>query len=145
MDKPRVFLDTSIFITALLSNRGGAFYILDVLKDRLTLHTNEYVLTEIEDVLTSKFADRSDMRTHLFLMMGATPIAILPHAPMRELAVLKDVISEKDAPILASALAHSSYLLTLDNEFFNQRIHELAVAKGLTILKPKECIALFRA
>jgi predicted nucleic acid-binding protein len=50
MPKNRVFLDSSILITALLSSRGGSFYILTQLKDKLHFQINNYVLEEIFEV-----------------------------------------------------------------------------------------------
>ena len=143
MARPAAFLDSSIFITALLSSKGGAFYILNALKDEIDLQTSEYALEEIEIVLQRKFSHMADMRTRLFLLLGTAGIAILQNQPKSEVMALKKYISEKDAPILASALKHSDYLLTLDNEFFNKSIIELANSRKLTILKPKGFIEKF--
>ncbi len=144
MVKPVVFLDTSIFIAALLSAKGGSFYILNNLGEKVDLQTNEYVLKEIEDVLQNKFSHKSDMRTQLFLLLGTADVNILPNRPKPEITEAKKYISEKDAPILAAALANSDYLLTLDNEFFGEKIVEMAESKGLRILKPKGLIELLR-
>lgn len=144
MARPRVFLDTSIFITALLSSKGGAFYILNNFKDQMGFQTNEYVLGEIEDVLQNKFPNRTDMRTRLFLLLGTTDVVVLPNRPKPEVVKLHKFVSKKDAPILASALAGSDYLLTLDNEFFKENIIELAESKDLAILKPKGMIEILR-
>jgi len=144
MARPAVFLDTSIFITALLSTKGGSFYILNTFKDRADFQTSEYVFAEIDEVLKHKFFGRIDMRTKLFLILGTTNVTVLPNRPKREVMRLKKYISEKDAPILASALKESDYLLTLDNEFFNDKIMRLASNKRLSILKPKDFIEIFR-
>ena len=143
MAKPAVLLDTSIFITALLSTKGGSFYILNTFRDRVDFQTSEYVFAEIDEVLKHKFFGRIDMRTKLFLILGTTNVAVLPNRPKREVMQLKKYISEKDAPILASALKESYYLLTLDNEFFNDKIMRLASNKRLSILKPKDFIEIF--
>lgn len=58
----------------------------------------------------------------------------------REVRATEDIISKKDAPILASALAHSDYLLTLDNEFFKDAIVDVAEKKKLIIVKPGDLI-----
>ena len=144
MARQAVFLDTSIFITALLSTKGGSFYILNTFKDRADFQTSEYVFAEIDEVLKHKFFGRIDMRTKLFLILGTTNVTVLPNRPKREVMRLKKYISEKDAPILASALKESDYLLTLDNEFFNDKIMRLASNKRLSILKPKDFIEIFR-
>lgn len=51
MLKNRVFVDSSILITALLSSRGGSFYILTQLKNKFHFQINNYVLDEIFLVL----------------------------------------------------------------------------------------------
>ena len=47
MLKNRVFVDSSILIAALLSSRGGSFYILTQLKDEFQFQINDYTLEEI--------------------------------------------------------------------------------------------------
>lgn len=144
MAKPAVFLDTSVFIAALLSQSGGSFYILSTLADTADFQTNEYVHTEIENVLQEKFPNRHDLRTQLFLLLGIATVVVLPNRPKKEIKSLKGTISDKDSPILASALKQSEYLITLDNEFFNQNIVKLATKHSLQILKPKNFIEAFR-
>lgn len=144
MGKAVVFLDTSIFITALLSSTGGSFYILNTFASAVDFKTNEYVLQEIEDVLVNKFSDRDDLRTKLFLLLGTGDITILPNRPKSEVIKLHTYISAKDAPILAAALNSADYLLTLDNEFLKKEIIELSKNQNLTICKPKEFIEILR-
>ena len=145
MAKSIVFLDTSIFITALLSDTGGSFYILNNCKDRVQFRTNEYVLSEIDEVLITKFPERKDMRTKLFLLLGITEVEIIKNPSKNQSAKFQGYISDKDLPILASAAESSDYLLTLDNEFFNQSVTASLKAPGLMILKPKMFIELSRA
>lgn len=64
---------------------------------------------------------------------------------MREMRVFLDssvLISTHDAPILASALAHSDCLLTLDNEFFKADIMARAKNNDLAILKHGDLIKM---
>lgn len=99
-------------------------------------------MEEIKEVLQSKFTHRTELRTKLFLILGIADVNILPNPPKQDLTKLKKYISQKDAPILASALRHSDYLLTLDNEFFKENITRLAAKKNLVILKPKGFIEI---
>lgn len=66
---------------------------------------------------------------------------MLPNPSKDALSRLKKIISEKDAPILAAAEG-SDYLLTLDNEFFGERIAAYARSKNFLIVKPKDLILL---
>ena len=80
------------------------------------------------------------MLSNLFLLIGAASIGMIANPTATEVRTAEAVISKKDAPILASALTHCDYLLTLDNEFFNSPIIAVARDKNLTIVKPGELI-----
>lgn len=144
MAKAKVFLDSSVIITALLSTRGGSFYILDNLKDNFDFQTNDYGLREIQEILKSKFANEPALLGRMFLLLGTAGATILPSPGKKERNSFAKYISVNDAPILASAAKHSDYLLTLDNEFFKPKILEMAEKKSLRILKPKAFIENFR-
>jgi predicted nucleic acid-binding protein len=144
MAKPAVFLDSSVIIASLLSATGGSFYIMDVLKDDMKLQTSEYGLIEMQNILKSKFATSPDLQSRLFLMLGTAKVAVLPIPVARDVKWTQQYISKIDAPILASALRHSDYLITLDNEFFKPDVMSLAGKKSLAIMKPKEFIERFR-
>ena len=144
MAKPTVFLDSSVIIASLLSTTGGSFYIINTLKDDFELQTNEYGLKEIQRILKGKFADQPSLQSQLFLILGTSKINILPNLAKREEKQAEKYISKIDAPILAGALKHSDYLITLDNEFLKPEITGLVSKKSLTISKPKEFIENFR-
>ncbi|OGE74063.1 MAG: hypothetical protein A3I07_01275 [Candidatus Doudnabacteria bacterium RIFCSPLOWO2_02_FULL_42_9] len=144
MAKPVIFLDSSVIISSLLSTTGGSFYIINTLKDDFELQTNEYGLSEIQKTLKNKFADQPNLQNQLFLILGMAQITILPNPAKKEEKQAEKYISKIDAPILASALKHSDFLITLDNEFFNSGIINLAKEKALAIMKPKEFIEEFR-
>lgn len=141
MRKSSVFLDTSVLLTALLSSRGGSFYILNTFREKFDFQINDYVLREANEVLARKFPARDDLKRQLFLLLGWVPINVLPEPPKRKIIQeLHKIIPDDDVSILVSALAHSSYLLTLDNDFLTAQVKEFASRRGLTILKPKEFI-----
>lgn len=143
MHRPVVFLDSSTIIAALLSGQGGSAYVLTQMREYFDFQINEYVLAEVQEIIKTKFSHLPNMPTQLFLWMGVNPIIVLENPKKKEIIKLSKFISKNDAPILASALANSEYLLTLDNEFFGEKIIELAKKKSLTILKPKELIETF--
>ncbi|MBI2635430.1 MAG: PIN domain-containing protein [Parcubacteria group bacterium] len=145
MAKPKVFLDSSVLITAALSARGGSFYILTRFRDKCEFQINEYILEETIRVLDRKFKEREDLKSKLFLLLGWAKIKILPNPGVRKLKAAEKLVNKEDAPVLASALETSSYLLTLDNDFLKEEIIIFVKAKRLAILKPKEFIQKFGA
>ena len=144
MHKPKVFLDSSVIITALLSSKGGSFYILNQLKDFFIFQTNEYALAEIQEIFRTKFIKYPNLRNYLFLLLGTVHVVILPNPSKIEITRVQKYISANDSPILAGATISSDYLLTLDNEFFNKHVMDFATQKNLIILKPKEFIQTMR-
>ena len=131
-------------MTAVLSSRGGSFYILNKFREDFEFQTNAYTFEEAVSVLERKSPGRNDLRNNLFLLFGLTPIRMLPDPPGEMVLSLAPLINPEDAPILASALAHSSYLLTLDKDFFSEPATTFSQRKGLQILKPKEFIEKHR-
>lgn len=105
---------------------------------------NEYVLEEITRVLATKFNNQPDLKTNLYLLLGVAAIRVLPNPTPKQIKNLNKVLNKEDAPILASALEHGSFLVTLDNDFFTKSAVELSQKRNLKILKPREFIALNR-
>ena len=143
MDKPSVFVDSSVFIAALLTSSGGSFYILNNFADKVIFKTNNYVLDEINGVLNKKFSNQSTLYNTLFLLLSVAKVVVVSNPPKSSLVNFAKVISKKDAPILVSALEHCDYLITLDNEFFKEQVVGKVKLKNLRILKPKDFILLF--
>ncbi len=135
-----MFVDTSVLIAAALSSTGGSFYILTTLSDRFQFQINEYVLQESIEVLEEKFSEQEDLKNTLFLLLGLAGIKVLPFPSFQAVKALDKIVNVKDAPILASALAQSAWLITLDQDFLQSAVLEFAAARGLTIVKPKEFI-----
>lgn len=144
MARLKVFLDSSVLIAALLSSRGGSFYILTALREKFDFFISEYVFEEVVMVLEEKFSGREDMKNNFFFLLDVTPIKILKDPSKENLKPLRKFLEEKDVPILASALESSSYLLSLDNEFFGEALLNFSMRRGLAIIKPKEFIERFK-
>ena len=140
MVKNRVFVDSSVFISAVLSSHGGSFYLLTSLKEKFVFQTNEYVLAEIARVLNTKFSTNRELENRMFLLLGIARVNVLLNPPLQKVLSLKKILNVEDTPILASALAHSDYLLTLDNDFFSQLVLEFAQKRNLNIVKPQHLI-----
>lgn len=136
----RVFLDSSVLITALLSSKGGSFYILKQYRDTLRFFINEYVLAETIAVLRKKFPKHKNLEHNLYLLIGFSKIEVLPNPEKKRLKPLFKLIEKEDAPILASALEHCDYLLTLDNDFLSKDVVSFTQKKNLTVIKPAELL-----
>lgn len=135
-NKIKVFLDSSVILSALFSQKGASYFILcEVLE--LELQMNEYVLREIHRTIKNKFeAEQETLLNQVFIILAKAHVSFVPNPGKSDLLNAGKIISKNDAPILATTLSHSDYLLTLDNEFFKDEIMELAKYKKLTILKP---------
>ena len=139
-----VFLDSSVLIAALLSAKGGSFYILDSYKDKFSFVTDEYVFGEVQEVIEKKLK-RPDLRSSFLLTVGSVPVRIFPDARGAHFQTAKRTVNLKDAPILASALEHANYLLTLDHDFLNQKTKSCAESAGVSIYTPGEFIERVRS
>ncbi len=144
MPKNRVFVDSSILITALLSSQGGSFYILTQLKNKFHFQINNYVLDEIFGVLDKKFYLQKELKNYLFLLLGLVKIEILPNPSKISLKRLSKIINKGDAPILDSALLNSNYLLTLDKDFLNEKVRNFAGESNDLVFTPREFINFLR-
>ena len=124
-------------------SRGGSFYILYHLREFFEFQINKYVFDEIIDVLERKFTNQPQSKNKFFALISLTNIEIFANAPKKQVSSLERIISKEDAPILASALKHSNYLITLDNDFLAEKVLKFALSKNLIILKPKEFLIQF--
>ena len=144
MERNKVFVDISVLVAATLSPRGGSFYILFHRKDAYQFQINEYVFEELLGVINEKFSSRrSDLLIRLSLILAVANIQILANPSKSSLRSLREVINQEDAPILASALRHSDYLLTLDHDFFKKEVKEFVKKRGFIICAPKEFLTEF--
>ncbi len=142
MRKERISIDSSVMIAALLSSTGGSFHIINDLCKRFVLQTSEYSIRETKTTflkLPKKFKDK-DIAAKLMLMIGVSNMRVLNDPDANLEKRMRKYVPDNDAPILASAMIHSDYLLTLDNGFFKDPVIKFSQKHGVTILKPKDLI-----
>lgn len=144
MVKHKVFVDSSILITAVLSTRGGSFYIFDTFFNACQFLINEYILAEVLEVLSRKFSKRPELKNRLFILLASCHIQVLDDPTIRSCKKLKSLIEIEDTPILAGAIKSSKFLLTLDNDFMSDQVLQYARSHKLIIMKPKDFITLLR-
>lgn len=144
MVRSKIFLDSSVLITATLSSSGGSFYILNTLQESYTFYVNEYVLDEVTRIFKTKFADKPHLYTYYLLLLGRLHLQVVDDPTQQQLKRWSKVIDVTDTPILVSALKHCEYLLTLDNDFFQPKVLQAIQTYALTILKPQQLIHSLR-
>lgn len=135
-----ISFDTSVIIAALLSPTGGSSFLIRQNQNKYSLTISDYALTETLKVLGNKFSDRPELETNLFGLLVVGPIDILTNEPLQKSQKLEKIIEKDDAPILASAITQSDYLISLDKHFLGETVREHAAEQGLTIYTPGEFI-----
>lgn len=146
MRNNRVFVDSSVVISALLSPTGGSFCVLRDFHDDFLFQVNEYSIRETKRVFLrfpNKFKDEQ-LLSKLFLLIGLSGVRILPDPDQDIIVRMEKYVPKNDATILASAMICSDYLLTLDNGFLEDSVVKLASRHKVEILKPKDFIEKFR-
>jgi predicted nucleic acid-binding protein len=117
----RVFLDSNVILSGLLSERGSPRIILDLLGLRLPFligSTGRYNLIEIERNLKNK------MPTLLFLYKAYLPklnLKVIPLPRPEDIRDFSGQIAEKDIPVLISAIrSKADFLVTGDKQHFGK-------------------------
>jgi predicted nucleic acid-binding protein len=117
----RVFLDSNVILSGLLSERGAPCIILDLLSLRLPFligSTGRYNLIEIERNLKNK------MPSLLVLYKAYLPKLNLKVIPLPRAEDIRDFsgqIAEKDIPVLISAIRSKAvFLVTGDKQHFGK-------------------------
>ena len=114
----RAYLDTNVIISGLLSEEGYPRIILDVLSLRLPGLkgvTGKFNILELRDNIKKKLPQLEKPFNDATKKLNLEIVG-LPESP--EVHGLKEIISPKDAPVLASALgAGCDCLITGDKHF----------------------------
>jgi predicted nucleic acid-binding protein len=132
--KKTVFVDSSVFFTAVNSPTGGSAKVFSLSPQTFDLIVSPVVLTEVERNVRKKLPEQSLER--LFLLVDK--VKIVKQKPDESLIKkAKRAIVEKDAVILAEAKqAKSDYLITLDKKhFFTEKAKNFV--KPCQIVTPK--------
>jgi predicted nucleic acid-binding protein len=117
----RVFIDSNVILSGLLSERGAPGIILDLLSLRLPFligSTGRYNLIEIERNLKNK------MPSLLFLYKAYLPklnLKVIPLPRPEDIRDFSGQIAEKDIPVLISAIrSKADFLVTGDKQHFGK-------------------------
>ena len=115
----KVFLDSNVILSGLLSDRGAPRLILDVLSLRLPVlqgATGKYNILEIERNLARKMPNLVPIYRKYMPLLD---LEIVPLPSPETIEAMAGQSADKDIPVLASAAAcHADYLVTGDKKDF---------------------------
>lgn len=113
----KVFLDSNVIISGLFSDKGPPRVILDLLCLGLPVLagvTGEYNLIEIERNLTKKMPDALPVYRKYLPLLN---LEVIPLPSSGEIKKLSGLTSDKDMPVLASAISGNvDFLVTGDKK-----------------------------
>ncbi len=141
-DSVKVFLDSNVIISGLFSDRGSPRLILDLLCLGFSFirgATGEYNLIEIKRNLKRKMPEAIQVYEKYLPLLN---LDIIPLPATKEIEKYNAYISQKDVPVLVSAVkSGSDFLVTGDKKHFSK----LGDHKDLVIevISPSECMAVF--
>jgi predicted nucleic acid-binding protein len=117
----RVFLDSNVILSGLLSERGAPRILLDLLSLRLPFligSTGRYNLIEIERNLKKKMPSLLPLFKAYLLKLN---LKVIPLPRPKDVRGFSGQIAEKDIPVLISAIgSKADFLLTGDKHHFGK-------------------------
>jgi len=117
----RVFLDSNVILSGLISEKGAPRIILDLLSLRLPWLaglTGEYNIIEIERNLARKLPTALPAYKRYFAKLN---LKIVPLPSLADVENYRGYIADKDVPVLVSAISgKADYLVTGDNKDFGK-------------------------
>lgn len=117
----KIFLDSNVIISGLLSGKGAPKILLDVLSLKLpflTGVTGRYNIIEIERTIKKKLPEALPVYKEYF---PKTNISVIPLPSAEEIRRFSGHINDKDVPVLVSAVkGKADFLLTGDKRHFEK-------------------------
>lgn len=136
----RIFFDTSVYITALLSPEGASGELVRLVEDQaIQMVVSEEVIAEVDRVLTRKFPTRVQQNRELWKHLSPE---IAPTPTANQVKSFSHKLAKGDAFILCSAhLAKVSAFVTWNTRDF---MHPgVATLVDFPIVIPSEALKLF--
>ena len=137
----RIFFDTSVYITALLSAEGAARELVCLVEDRaIRMVVSEEVIIEVDRVLSGKFPTRIQQSRELWKHLNPE---LAPNPTAYQIKSFSHKLAKGDASILCSAqLAKVSAFVTWNTRDF--MAHGIALLVDFPIVVPADALKLFR-
>lgn len=136
-DRPRVFLDTNVLVSALYSAGGppGAILRLHV-DERITIVVSQLVVDELIRAIHRKLPDALP---HLREFLLNTPPEVVPDPTAEEIQTFARSVNRSDAPVLTAAVnAGADYLVSGDVAFLREARR---LETGVALLTPRELLS----
>jgi len=136
-----VFIDTSVLFSACLSKIGASAFVLGLCrKNKIKGFISRYVLSEIKRNAVQKYNQTEKQRLNFYILQSH--LSIVDNSTMEEIKMCQEVINQKDAPILATAMKSKvDYLITFNTkDFLLPEIKDFV--KPLVILTPRDLVML---
>lgn len=137
----KIFLDSNVILSGLLSDRGAPRIILDLLSLRLPFVTGatvQYNLMEIERNITKKLPEIMDIYREYFPKIHLT---VIPMPKKKDLNKCRGMIGDKDLPVLVSAMNFGAdFLVTGDKKDFAKLVGDNRLP--LKIVSPAELLGV---
>lgn len=138
----KVFFDASVIIAAIISSKGASFALLKhASRKKIIAITSKTVINEVLANL-HKIEDFDEKDLDTFIVNNK--IIVRKAVERTEIREFADIISQKDAHVLAGALlTNSDYLVSLDRKHIiknevKKKVEEIKIAL------PKELLAKLR-
>lgn len=137
----RVFFDTSVYISALLSEQGAARALVRLAESgAIQMVVSEEVIVEVDRVLSRKFPVRVEQNRQLWKHLGPE---MAPNPTTDLIKPFSHKLAEGDASILCSAhLAKVSAFVTWNTRDF--MAHGVDSLVDFPIVIPADALKLFR-
>lgn len=133
-DDVRIFLDSNVILSGLMSSKGAPRILLDLLSIEVPLLkglTGRYNLDEIERNLSRRFPDLLPIYREY---LPRVRLQVIEVPPYEDVEPLLGRMSAKDAPVLASArLGRADYIVT-----GNKKDFPAALGKPIHVVTPSE-------
>lgn len=135
----KVFLDSSVLVSASASLTGASAYILGLCRlEKLKGYVSKKTIGEANKNINLKLSDQSKRRFISYLKLAN--LSLINKPALEEIVYCGQVINEKDAPILAAAInSKADFLITLDRKHF-LKPEVMEFSRPLKIISPGEFI-----
>lgn len=137
-----VFLDANVLFAAVASPTGGSATVLELCRRRVVQGVvSRLVLREAERNIRKKLPSAALKSFHRTLQ--AIPFRVVPPPSEGEVLTYQSAVPEKDAPVLAAAIASKAvFLVTLDRKaFMTEKVRSSKFQ--IRAVVPGEVIALY--
>lgn len=139
MEEIKVFLDTDVVISALLSQKGASFILL--YKTRLKRIISKTIVEEVNEVSGRENIDKRSVRT-ILQKTKIIPLSLRKEKLLKTYS--KYVFDEEDSHVVAGAhISKSDFLLT-----YNIRHYHVVKIKndfGIKVIRPGEFLQYLRS